>query len=961
MSTTFNFNLQVIVGALLRKKEDVTYVKGFLEYHFELGVDYVYIYPNYDLKELSLDETYSSRVLISHMPNSSNSSNLPNPSSDSELDIVKHLSSVLSSDVTDKSKNQTWLICLDVKEFIVLQEDCEKIQILLSNQSSCIESPLSIPLSCSWAKSTSGSGLDENNECFHTKNITCIERPIILERDKLDLNTKKDTNEDIYQDTRQVHNQMIHSFHIDFKAVKTPLCEIGARYDTDKSSQRQRVSDIRHCHPYTILYHSFFKRHRQSPIRISEIGVLQGASLLMWHEYFENASIHGFDYDDTLLSTFQQTLQPLDGRVSVSKMNVKDASTIRNAFSSIGGIWDLILEDSTHEFDDQIRFVQESMSFLRPGGMLIIEDVFLHHSESLYWERLQPVLSEFQSAFFVRLDHARRCSTGWDNDKVLILIKKGAPSLFTPIVPRLQIITPSCRPENLLTIKSSIRFEYVKQWMIVYDGARVSDSPIQFPHHPKIQEFTYSGEGISGNPQRNFALQTLVNRKNEKDQGTYLYFLDDDNRIHPGLYDLLSLLDDGYLYTFNQLRDTNGSILKGNRLDPGHIDTAMALIASTHSNADIRWKPHEYGADGFYIQDCGTAMPNCHIWINNTLCTYNHILLRPTEIIHTGIEAEFDPSSYLMFNPVVASNSLYNTLEGARAHWILHGQFEKRAYFKKGSLHLDSLESKTMPILLSANAKDEKNLVEWVMYHLALGFTHILLFDDFSKIPIEHVLEKYVKTNQVTVVQWHTQKGPYIEAAVHFGNLHGFAYMIHLDLDEYLYIKPEFSSIQSLVKTYPVDVSAIYFHWMFFGSNQLEDNTKNTLIDVFTRSEDHLNPHIKTLVNPSLVSGCRDPHTYHFHSHVQVNRYNGKRERIRYDDAHSIQNQYDKNKDAPGAYIAHYCYQSWQEYLVRKIQRVRDDIPVFRDIMAKELFHALYNNKSNMDLVESWKQRITTE
>ena len=76
------------------------------------------------------------------------------------------------------------------------------------------------------------------------------------------------------------------------------LCELGKKYDTDKSSQRSNVTNNRHCHPYTLFYEGFFKSKKNEPLKIAELGVLDGGSLLMWNEYFTNVEIYGFDFDE---------------------------------------------------------------------------------------------------------------------------------------------------------------------------------------------------------------------------------------------------------------------------------------------------------------------------------------------------------------------------------------------------------------------------------------------------------------------------------------------------------------------------------------------------------------------------------------------------------------------------------------------------------------------------------------
>jgi hypothetical protein len=51
-----------------------------------------------------------------------------------------------------------------------------------------------------------------------------------------------------------------------------------------------------------------------------------------------------------------------------------------------------------------------------------------------------------------------------------------------------------------------------------------------------------------------------------------LYYLEDDDVIHPISYKLIDNIDNNKLYTFNQLNR-----LKGNNISVGHIDTAMVV------------------------------------------------------------------------------------------------------------------------------------------------------------------------------------------------------------------------------------------------------------------------------------------------------------------------------------------------------------------------------------------------
>jgi glycosyltransferase involved in cell wall biosynthesis len=189
---------------------------------------------------------------------------------------------------------------------------------------------------------------------------------------------------------------------------------------------------------------------------------------------------------------------------------------------------------------------------------------------------------------------------------------------------KLTIITPCMRPENLIKIKESIDFDYINEWIIVYDGNHITSMPNTIEGNDKIKEYIYKGDGISGNPQRNFALELIENTD------TYLYFLDDDNIIHPELYELLNSIESGKMYTFDQARPKNiypyKTLLKGDSIEIFNIDTAMFLI-DFNLCKDIQWIPDKYNADGHYIKDCYEANKENWVYVNKTMAYYNKLTM----------------------------------------------------------------------------------------------------------------------------------------------------------------------------------------------------------------------------------------------------------------------------------------------------------------------------------------------
>ena len=396
---------------------------------------------------------------------------------------------------------------------------------------------------------------------------------------------------------------------MNYHDMSSTLCKIGKKYGGSNPSPINNDVNYRGHLPYTMFYNGLFENKKNDNLKIAEIGLTDDNSLVMLKEYFKNADIYKVDYKE-----------------------LTNADTTVKAFAKLNTLFDIIIEGAIHKFEDQIKVIENAYSYLNPGGILIIEDIFKSYNEKWYVNRLKPILEEFQDYYFVEIDCSDKNSAPAPahtaiektNDKLLVLIKNGGPPIFEN-TNKITIITPSYRVENLLNIKNSINFKYVEEWIIVYDGSKITNNPNLFKNQEddKIKEYVYLGQGSSGNPQRNYALTKLTNKD------AILYYLDDDNIINPNIYTLLNIVEKNKMYTFNQYNPTSqyseNNILKGNTICVRHIDTAMVIIPYQLCK-DIQWIPDNYFADGYYIQDCYAINKNNHIFVDNLLSYYNSML-----------------------------------------------------------------------------------------------------------------------------------------------------------------------------------------------------------------------------------------------------------------------------------------------------------------------------------------------
>lgn len=127
-------------------------------------------------------------------------------------------------------------------------------------------------------------------------------------------------------------------------------------------------------HSYLPTYERIFGPKRNTPVRLLEIGICTGGSLLAWSEYFTSpeSEIVGLDV------TFEHMTFDLSKDPKVRAL-LMDART-----KTPDGLFDFIIDDGSHWLNDQIQAFVNLKSHLKPGGVYIIEDVYsIEEAQSL--------------------------------------------------------------------------------------------------------------------------------------------------------------------------------------------------------------------------------------------------------------------------------------------------------------------------------------------------------------------------------------------------------------------------------------------------------------------------------------------------------------------------------------------------------------------------------------------------
>ena len=137
------------------------------------------------------------------------------------------------------------------------------------------------------------------------------------------------------------------------------LLDLARRYNTDKAV---------HVH-YLKNYEEAFKDLHSADVKLLELGVKHGGSLLLWRDYFEHGLIVGLDINPV-------SIDDPSGRIYTYQGPQQDTTLltrIANELAPDG--FDVIIDDCSHiGVLSRVSFWHLFDNHLKPGGLYIIED-----------------------------------------------------------------------------------------------------------------------------------------------------------------------------------------------------------------------------------------------------------------------------------------------------------------------------------------------------------------------------------------------------------------------------------------------------------------------------------------------------------------------------------------------------------------------------------------------------------
>lgn len=382
-----------------------------------------------------------------------------------------------------------------------------------------------------------------------------------------------------------------------------PGDEYGLRISDDKSNNGKifikRKDLIKYC------------AHLCPPNpQISEVGVFQGYLSEYLLDTFKPSILHLID----TFNTNDHVSNKFKNNTHYNYINEKFINN-KNIKCHKGLSWDMlnnldnnsldyIYIDADHSYNSVKKDIEVAYKKIKNGGIIQFNDYTHFGSYEKKEYGVMHAVNEFIEKYNVHIIGLSIDRSGYHDIAVII---------YKNII-ELNIVTPCSRPENLELIKKSINFDLISKWYIIYD-TRNNEFKKKYENTDKIIELECKDEGIVGHQIRNMSLNLIKNG--------FIYYLDDDNIVHPELWNIFTNFENNYIYTFDLIYNDN-RILKGNNPIPNKIDTSQYLF-DVSLVGNIKFNQSIYNADGIFINNLINNNKDKWKYIENISAYYNKL------------------------------------------------------------------------------------------------------------------------------------------------------------------------------------------------------------------------------------------------------------------------------------------------------------------------------------------------
>ncbi len=149
------------------------------------------------------------------------------------------------------------------------------------------------------------------------------------------------------------------------------------------------LSDKGVLHNYLPYYDLMFSQFRDREVNIFEIGYQYKGSLRLWEKYFLYAKIKAIDISED--RPFIQDAKALNLLTEIETgqrvtTEIKDSNSLTKKYFK--EIPDIVIDDGSHNLEDQLFVIRLIYPLLKKGGLLIIEDIQDYDNQRQAFEKL---------------------------------------------------------------------------------------------------------------------------------------------------------------------------------------------------------------------------------------------------------------------------------------------------------------------------------------------------------------------------------------------------------------------------------------------------------------------------------------------------------------------------------------------------------------------------------------------
>lgn len=149
------------------------------------------------------------------------------------------------------------------------------------------------------------------------------------------------------------------------RKTESDLCSLLDSYSSDKNS----------AHSYGPFYEQLLSLQRNAVTSVLEIGIYHGASLRAWRDYFPNARVSGIDINPDTMLLGEDRIETFLGRQD-------DPADFAAVIAR--GPFDLIIDDGSHEINDQLASWMSLRDFLKADGVYVVEDIYSENGRECF-------------------------------------------------------------------------------------------------------------------------------------------------------------------------------------------------------------------------------------------------------------------------------------------------------------------------------------------------------------------------------------------------------------------------------------------------------------------------------------------------------------------------------------------------------------------------------------------------